>query len=734
MTRQWIMETVSQTATVKLYALLILSVHLSCHSNHSTELSDAQQASYEACLFLHYTCPEATEACLACLNEDLPLRYQIVPATEVANCLQESHNTKQALDILRQVEFKMQVDPELVPRYLKGLLYFWKGYIYEDLEQYDAAIEAYQVSRRHYSDDRDKLSRISNNLANLFRLKFQRDTSRKAWLDSTLKYRQASIQYYKKDRIHNGFSNLSVDYRLKMELDSAIKNSQKAIDYYHRYSQDGSYKLSSIYEHYAKALYLQGSYDLASQCLDSALRLGPSRLSDQISIQAYFAKCKLAQNNFEAAFEAIQACDTLVKTAQSEIEDYSDKVLLSTESNTAFSTAIEAAFKANDPESLWYYAERNKANALYEVIARVRQKTESNFTIPKVSELQSRLRPKTVLLNYIHFEGKMLLFALKQDAYEIFALDRYDPDEIKEFISQLYEEEGSLYRQKALKLYQTYVRPAASFLEGSQELLIIPDAYLHFLPFDVLIHEESKIPSKALSMLPKPEEQFLIEKYRIKYNVSAAMAFRAPATNKDFEFTFTGLSPTIPDDMPPLPEAPKEVKAISQYISKAPYSSKVLLADQAQERYFQSMVSTRILHFSTHHHYDRTLKRPALYLSKTREEEDGFLFSDEIFNYPMQIETVVLSNCQGVRGEYRAGEGVLNLSQAFLTQGAENIIYSLWSVEDSFTREFMETFYRKLVPNFQYAQALHETKLEMMKKKPYQHPLYWAGFSLLCGL
>lgn len=59
-------------------------------------------------------------------------------------------------------------------------------------------------------------------------------------------------------------------------------------------------------------------------------------------------------------------------------------------------------------------------------------------------------------------------------------------------------------------------------------------------------------------------------------------------------------------------------------------------------------------------------------------------------------ELVVLSACETGVGEVRSGEGVFGLRRAFAHSGAENLLMSLWLVQDASAVDQMKYFYTSL--------------------------------------
>jgi histidinol phosphatase-like enzyme len=82
------------------------------------------------------------------------------------------------------------------------------------------------------------------------------------------------------------------------------------------------------------------------------------------------------------------------------------------------------------------------------------------------------------------------------------------------------------------------------------------------------------------------------------------------------------------------------------------------------------------------------------------------------------------------KGEETNSEGVYGLRKAFSDAGAQNIIMSLWKVDDKVTQEFMSRFYEIwLNDKTTIRQAFNRTQLEIKAKYP--EPYYWGAFILI---
>jgi CHAT domain-containing protein/tetratricopeptide (TPR) repeat protein len=117
-------------------------------------------------------------------------------------------------------------------------------------------------------------------------------------------------------------------------------------------------------------------------------------------------------------------------------------------------------------------------------------------------------------------------------------------------------------------------------------------------------------------------------------------------------------------------------------------------------------------------------------------EDDGVLTAAEIGGLDLRgVECVALSACQTGLGEIRPGEGVFGLRRAFEIAGAESLLLTLWSTEDSATRTWMRAFYEaRLAGSLAADDALAEACRNVLRQRRERgldtHPRSWGAFLL----
>jgi CHAT domain-containing protein len=110
----------------------------------------------------------------------------------------------------------------------------------------------------------------------------------------------------------------------------------------------------------------------------------------------------------------------------------------------------------------------------------------------------------------------------------------------------------------------------------------------------------------------------------------------------------------------------------------------------------------------------------------------------DIFGLYLPADLIVLSDCETGLGDEFKGEGIVGLTRAFMYAGAESLIVSLWTVDDTATAIFMKRFYKELLDrDTTPAEALKLTQLAMLEEDLLEdenmdssNPYFWAAFTL----
>ncbi|MBN2008463.1 CHAT domain-containing protein [candidate division KSB1 bacterium] len=287
-------------------------------------------------------------------------------------------------------------------------------------------------------------------------------------------------------------------------------------------------------------------------------------------------------------------------------------------------------------------------------------------------------------------------------------------------------------------------QPMGKMGDSCQELIIVPDDILFYIPFEMLV-----------TNFENRQPHFLIEEVPLSYLPAAGMLLSTPKLhaqptddllafgNPNFEvekensllkwlLTFTAMNPTFRgNQFTALPESEREVQQIAQNFKHA----SLFIGDDATEEQFKQMAGNfRFIHLATHNiTNDHEPMYSKIVLAQSADgKDDGFLQTYEIYNLHLNAELVVLSGCNTGLGKLSRGEGLIGMTRAFFYAGAPSLIVSLWSVHDASTAELMKQFYENIATGMSKTNALQHAKIALIHSNDIrQNPFYWAPFILI---
>jgi CHAT domain-containing protein/Tfp pilus assembly protein PilF len=385
-----------------------------------------------------------------------------------------------------------------------------------------------------------------------------------------------------------------------------------------------------------------------------------------------------------------------------------------------------------------------------------------------VAEIQEAIPDKnSTLVEYFVGEDSIYIFILSPERFDIAlaAKDSLFQQAITQLRSGIVTGSIKQYTNAARWLYQLLLTPVEDKLV-TEKLIIIPHGLLNYLPFEVLLTSavEDTTAAKEYQALP-----FLLKKFAISYAYSATLLMETIQRQRSRpEHDYLAYAPIFSNEMPPDNRHSKFNNTHQDFDSTRSLKFSPLLATEAEvlnirnlflekaglwKRLFgaNAVVSLnkeaneanlkshplekyRYLHFATHGLINETNpKLSGLILAQdTTRTEDGILHLGEIYNLSLNADLVVLSACETGLGKIARGEGLIGLTRGFLYAGAQNLLVSLWQVNDASTANVMVDFYRNILDGKNKAGALREAKLKMIESNPqYARPFYWAPFVLI---
>jgi CHAT domain-containing protein len=140
------------------------------------------------------------------------------------------------------------------------------------------------------------------------------------------------------------------------------------------------------------------------------------------------------------------------------------------------------------------------------------------------------------------------------------------------------------------------------------------------------------------------------------------------------------------------------------------------------------MRSANIIHLATHVFLDDIEGLQSAIALAPSPNLHGLLTINDILHLNLSAQLVVLSGCDTGRGRIW-GDGVVELSQAFITAGVPSLLMSLWLPPTTSNLDFMKEFYQQFQQTCDKAQSLRTAMLTTMEQYP--NPREWAAFTLI---
>lgn len=318
---------------------------------------------------------------------------------------------------------------------------------------------------------------------------------------------------------------------------------------------------------------------------------------------------------------------------------------------------------------------------------------------------------------------------------------------VRELINVGYSDrERLLCRQQLQLLYQLLLEPIADLLptDPQKRVTIIPQDFLFLVPFAALIDSNGQYPIEKHTLLTTPSIQALGVTHRQqKPIVERELALQTVGSNSSLhgcpplespqECLVVG-NPTMPSiclefGEPPvqllqIPGTQLEAEAIAQVLKTQP-----ITGDRAtKSAILQKMRSADIIHLATHVFLDDIEGLQSAIALAPSPNTHGLLTIHDILHLNLQAQLVVLSGCDTGRGRIW-GDGVVELSQAFITAGVPSLLMSLWLPPTTSNLDFMKEFYHQFRQTCDKAQSLRTAMLTTMEQYP--NPREWAAFTLI---
>ena len=336
-----------------------------------------------------------------------------------------------------------------------------------------------------------------------------------------------------------------------------------------------------------------------------------------------------------------------------------------------------------------------------------------------ITELYSKLeKDNAVMMEYFAGKDNLYAFTLENKSMQLRCIsENFKEDSVVLGFLSFFKESNSIVENP--KKFNHYAKVVYRLLQlpkskSNKNLIIIPDGILSLLPFEALITERSSTSNFS-------KMHFLLNDYAIGYSNSADFYLNAIPFQRKKE-TVLGIFPVFEKTNLELTFSKNEQQKIQSYFNGMYFENE----KATFENFKKNALNYSVIHLSTHAS-SGDLVTPA----SIKFYDQDVLYS-EMYQLDMNPDLVVLSACETGIGKLYKSEGTMSIARGFQFAGAQNLLFSLWKVNDFTTSVLMDKFYANIKKGSSYFESINQSKRDYLadesipnaKKSPY----YWSSF------
>lgn len=275
--------------------------------------------------------------------------------------------------------------------------------------------------------------------------------------------------------------------------------------------------------------------------------------------------------------------------------------------------------------------------------------------------------------------------------------------------------------------------PFAPLQRPLHRLRIIPDGFLHQLPFAALVPPDAQYHPGY----DQGKFHWLVNMVSIAYDFSmnAAYASDQAAFGREpvaFIHHFCPRLAFFPPDSQPsgldyVPACTDELQAFADLRSIIEH-----MDDQATvEALYSAMQAWNIVQLKTHGYYEEVEGLPHGYLILSDHHHRPVkLHASDLFGMrTMRNRMLVLNACETARGGYQPGEGPISLVLGFRLIGCPTILSNQWQASANANANILHTYYAGLANGLRADESLRLAQIEAIQNG-LGDPWLWAGLKL----
>ena len=221
-------------------------------------------------------------------------------------------------------------------------------------------------------------------------------------------------------------------------------------------------------------------------------------------------------------------------------------------------------------------------------------------------------------------------------------------------------------------------------------------------------------------------QEFLIQKYATSNSLGLNLQLNDRRSQK--KVLAFGLSEAM-NNFGSLPYVEEEMNQIDLVVNSKQFLNELFTADNFYEQ--TSYTGFSVIHLATHGWFSGSIDTSFLQAYRSQiylpELEDALIQHNLNFSYnPIQL--LILSACDTALGNTRA---TLGMSGIALRAGVNNVLASLWLLQDRQVVSLISEFYRHwITENDSLAESLQQAQISFINNRN-SHPAFWSTIILM---
>jgi CHAT domain-containing protein len=448
------------------------------------------------------------------------------------------------------------------------------------------------------------------------------------------------------------------------------------------------------------------------------------------SAYLYLAQSRIAAGQLVGARAAFDSAMAVTERQRATVQDYDQRREFLDNVRATLDEIVAFRADRNDSIGAFEFFEHTRSRVLLEQLT---ERGGRSMIAPEghdavLQELQSRLRNGALIVSYAVLPREVLIWIIGRRRFTMHRV-AVKSSELETLVTQLRRSILDPVGNASLegpseRLYELLLAPVDD-LEAAAGLVVIPDKWLHHVPFAALRDAKSR--------------RFVVQDHEVSYAPSAALVLEYLARGSE-----SGISDKASQvlavgnpkfdagafRLPNLPASEREARGIAA----AYQHGSALIDSSATDVALESRVPTiDVLHFAGHAVVTTDDPQMSHLVLASDGRSDGAVFASEIARWHLRrMKLVVLSGCNTSGGRISATEGASSLARAFFAAGVHGVVASLWAIRDEDTADFFTAFHKRLRNGEGAAQALRATQNEWItgdRARANSAPT-WAAFQL----